>query len=383
MINPNHGNQVFDVTQFGAVPDGRTNNVNAFLNAWNAACNLGSSATFLIPRGVFFVGPISFKGPCNNDQSPRVEIRGLVKAPEDPYAVKSIGWIEFRSLTGLVVTGGGMLDGQGSESWKLATAPGSNFRKNRPITLRLIKLKNSYLESLTLLNSKGFHMAVHHSDFVRLRNFRIMAPKYSPNTDGCHISGSKFIDLGDFKVGTGDDCVSVGPGSNNISITGVTCNPGHGISIGSLGKYPNEQDVVGVTVRNCTVANSDNGVRIKTWPGSQQSAARDFIFEDIIVNNVSYPIIIDQGYCSKTKCENKPASLVQISNVVFRNIRGNAMKAQGVKVQCSNSVPCKNVQLEKINLEHIDNGMRLGASTFCSNMLGGFFGEMKPNPCQL
>ncbi|KAK2662999.1 hypothetical protein Ddye_001573 [Dipteronia dyeriana] len=41
----------------------------------------------------------------------------------------------------------------------------------------------------------------------------------------------------------------IGDGSKKISITKVTCGPGHGISVGSLGKYNNEEPVVGVTVR--------------------------------------------------------------------------------------------------------------------------------------
>ena len=40
------------------------------------------------------------------------------------------------------------------------------------------------------------------------------------------------------------------------------------LGVGSLGKYHNEQPVIGVTVRNCTLTNTMNGVRVKTWPSS-------------------------------------------------------------------------------------------------------------------
>lgn len=35
-------------------------------------------------------------------------------------------------------------------------------------------------------------------------------------------------------------------------VSDVFCGLGHGISVGGLGKYPKEEGVVGLTVRNCT-----------------------------------------------------------------------------------------------------------------------------------
>lgn len=72
-------------------------------------------------------------------------------------------------------------------------------------------------------------------------------------------------------------------------------------SVGSLGKYKNELDVDGIFVKNCTIRNTTNGARIKTWGGSGPSKASNIIYEDIIMENVQNPIIIDQHYGSKTK----------------------------------------------------------------------------------
>jgi hypothetical protein len=71
-------------------------------------------------------------------------------------------------------------------------------------------------------------------------------------------------------------------------------------SVGSLGKYPDEKDVRGIVVTNCTLRNADNGVRIKTWGGSPPSQASNILFQDIIMDNVKRPIIIDQTYGSKS-----------------------------------------------------------------------------------
>ncbi|KAI9178495.1 hypothetical protein LWI28_027241 [Acer negundo] len=123
------------------------------------------------------------------------------------------------------------------------------------------------------------------------------APEESINTDGIHISRSSGIKVLESNIKTGDDCVSLGDGCSDITIERVTCRPGHGISVGSLGKYEKEDPVTGVTVRNCTITGTMNGVRIKTWPDSFEGIVSNMHFEDIIVNNVGNPVLIDYAYC--------------------------------------------------------------------------------------
>lgn len=64
---------------------------------------------------------------------------------------------------------------------------------------------------------------------------------------------------------SGDDCVSIQTGCSNVYIHNVNCGPGHGISIGSLGKDHTKACVSNITVRDVTMHNTMNGVRIKTW----------------------------------------------------------------------------------------------------------------------
>lgn len=89
----------------------------------------------------------------------------------------------------------------------------------------------------------------------------------------------------------------------------VRCGPGHGISIGSLGGGPKEEDVSGIAVRNCTFFGTENGVRIKTWARNYASSASNITFQQITMNNVRNPIIIDQQYCPSGNCKKVPISL--------------------------------------------------------------------------
>lgn len=131
------------------------------------------------------------------------------------------------------------------------------------------------------------------------------APENSPNTDGIHIGRSKQIYITDSIIQTGDDCISIGDGVEEIHVKNVVCGPGHGISVGSLGKNQNEEPVTGIYIENCTLINTMNGIRVKTWPNSFQTIVSDMHVKDIHVQNVSNPIIIDQNYCPWNKCSLK------------------------------------------------------------------------------
>ena len=167
--------------------------------------------------------------------------------------------------------------------------------------MKLSGVNTARISKITSSNSKFFHFGVHECRDVTFDHVTIIAPADSPNTDGIHISKSSGITIMHSVIGTGDDCISLGPGSKFINITDVQCGPGHGISIGSLGKYPNEEDVSEVTIRDSTFVGTDNGVRIKTWSTSFSSSVSKIAFLNLEMKDVKNPIIIDQKYC--TDCD--------------------------------------------------------------------------------
>ncbi|KAL8481460.1 hypothetical protein ACS0TY_027824 [Phlomoides rotata] len=117
-------------------------------------------------------------------------------------------------------------------------------------------------------------------------------------------------------IRTGDDCISIGQGSINVTITKIRCGPGHGFSVGSLGKLADEKDVQGVIVKNCSLTGTMNvqdvsSFRIKTYPASSPSKASGMLFQDIVIQDVKNPIIIDQHYGSRSSMP----SMVNVSDI--------------------------------------------------------------------
>ncbi|KAM0914998.1 hypothetical protein ACQ4PT_011148 [Festuca glaucescens] len=345
------GRQVFDVMDFGAIADGETDDSKAFVRTWTKACASPGRPSVVVPKGEYRLHPMVFRGPCKGYMELR--LAGVLRAPDDLAAFRgSHEWINFANVDGLLVTGGGTFDGRGASSWHLNECPRNPNCKPLPVSIKLGCVRNVTITGVTSLDSKFFHVIIIGSQDVAIHRVTIRAPRDSPNTDGVHIQGSSDVRITDTAVAPGDDCVSVGPGSADITVSGVSCGPGHGISVGSLGRRPGEEDVHGLRVSNCTFAGTTNGVRIKTCragvrPGSVVSG---LVFEDIVMRKVRNPIIIDQEYCpySSTSCRHESPqlpSVVKISDVKFKNIRGVSATQVAVKLSCSGASPCHGLEL--------------------------------------
>ena len=171
--------------------------------------------------------------------------------------------------------------------------------------IRFDYVTNSKVQDITSKDSKYFHINLLGCKKLQFQHVTITAPANSPNTDGIHVGRSSQITITNADIGTGDDCISFGDGTQDITVNQVTCGPGHGINVGSLGKYQNEEPISGIKVTGATLSNTNNGVRIKTWPASSSRVASDIQFEDVVMNNVANPIIIDQNYCPNSQCSNE------------------------------------------------------------------------------
>lgn len=107
---------LYNVQDFGARPDGRTDSAQSFLKAWSAACSSSHPATIHVPGGRFLISQASFHGPCRNTAI-KFLIDGAIVAPSiygrhgDPSE-----WIGFDNVIGVSIEGG-TLDGKGSPLW--------------------------------------------------------------------------------------------------------------------------------------------------------------------------------------------------------------------------------------------------------------------------
>ncbi|XP_040943776.1 exopolygalacturonase [Gossypium hirsutum] len=292
---------------------------------------------------------------------------------------KAKTWLGFRYVDNLIMKGGGTLDGQGQSAWPFNQCHKNNNCQALPISVKFDFVTNSRIKSIRSIHSKNAHFSFFGCTNINISNVELLAPDYSPNTDGIKMGSSSNIRISYSKISTGDDCIAILSDSSNIDISNVYGGPGHGISIGSLGKYTNEKNVNGVSVRKCTLNGTDNGIRIKSWESPISITASNFLFQDIFMYNVRNPIIIDQTYCPHPPCNRQTASHVQIRDVTYRNIFGTSSSEIAVSMQCSKKFPCKNIVMTDIKFGH--HGIKKSLKSYCSYVNGRSFGRQYPPPC--
>ncbi|XP_015580830.1 polygalacturonase [Ricinus communis] len=365
---------IYNVSSYGAKPDGTTDSTEAFIAAWKQACSSLEPTTIYVPLGRFLLRNVAFRGKCRNNAI-QIRIDGMLVAPSDYRVIgHSENWLLFENVDGVSFFGG-VLDAQGTGLWNCkATA------KNCPsgaTSLRFTNANNIEIKGLSSLNSQLFHIVLHGCQNVKMEGVKVSAPGQSPNTDGIHVQLSSAITILNSIIGTGDDCVSVGPGTSHLWIENIACGPGHGISIGSLGKEFHEPGVQNVTVKTVTFTGTENGVRIKAWARPSTGFARNISFQNAIMKNVHNPIVIDQNYCPhKRNCPHQ-GSGIKISNVCYQNIYGTSATEVAMRFDCSKKNPCTGIRLQNVVLTYKNQP----ADASCTNADGTASGLVNPASC--
>ncbi|XP_028779116.1 probable polygalacturonase At1g80170 [Neltuma alba] len=373
--------RVLSVAQYGAEGDGHHNDTKAVEEVWKTACAMSGRITILFPpEKEFLIYPIDMGGPCRSKIT--LKILGTISAPKDPEVWDGLNprkWLYFHGLKYLTLEGKGKINGMGQKWWDRSckTKPSNPCRPAPTVSNHFYKCKNLKVGELTILNSQQMHMAFNNCMRVVASKLAVLAPASSPNTDGIHISRTKGIEVKDSLIRTGDDCISIVRNSSQIKIRNISCGPGHGISIGSLGKNGSWEKVENVMVSESYLYQTDNGVRIKTWQGGDGFASK-ITFKNIVMENVSNPIIIDQFYCdSPHPCRNQ-TSAVKVENISFIGIRGTSATEEAIKFACSDDSPCERLYLEDI---YLTLGFGGNIRSYCWQAHGYTNGRVYPPHC--
>ncbi|KAG6741213.1 hypothetical protein POTOM_054445 [Populus tomentosa] len=327
----------FSVLSYGAKPDGKTDSTKAFAAAWAHACASTQPATISVPKGSFSLGQVRFQGPCKN-RAILLRIDGTLVAPSDYKVIGNAkNWLIFEHVNGVTVSGG-TLDGQGAGLWSCKNS--GNGCPRGATSLEFTNSNNIAITGLASLNSQLFHIVINGCQNVKVQGVKVSAAGNSPNTDGIHVQSSTGVTILNSRIGTGDDCVSIGPGTSSLWIENVACGPGHGISIGSLGKESQEAGVQNVTVKTATFTESQN-------------------------------------YCPGEKNCPGQVSGVKISDVTYQDIHGSSATEVAVKFDCSKKYPCTGIKLEDVKLTYKNQP----AEASCSNAGGVASGLVQPTSC--
>jgi polygalacturonase len=317
------------ITEFGAVPDGKTLNTEAIAKAIAALAEKGGGR-LIVPPGLWLTGPIGLKSHVEL----HLEEGALVQFQPDyslypPIQLDMKGRprtvatspIHGESLEDIAITGKGVMDGSGDawrpvkkykmteNQWKQLLAKTNSFLeesgniwwpsreakeregkegRNRPNLLKLVNCRRVLLEGVTFQNSPCWNLTPTLCEDLTLRNVSVRNPWYSQNGDGLDIENCRNVVLRGSRFDVGDDGICLKSGANeegrriavpteNVLIEDCVVYHAHGgVTIGS----EMSAGVRNVRVNNCIFIGTDLGLRFKSQRG------RGGVVEKIYISNV-------------------------------------------------------------------------------------------------
>lgn len=260
----------FDVRKFGAVPDGRTLNTQAFASAIEACVSAGGG-TIDVPAGMWLTGPIELQSNvCLNLErgallqlSDRLEDFPMVPRDGDSsrgFLVASP--ISAHDARNIAITGKGIIDGAGevwryvlrekqtAREWRTLISGGgvvttdsaqwwpsqealdgeqylrtlhatnphpgrADFAKAkqflRPDLVRFVRCDGILLDGPTFRNSPRYHIHPIQSENIVIRDVTVLTPWFAMNGDGIDLSACRRVIVFNSMLDVGDDGLCLKP----------------------------------------------------------------------------------------------------------------------------------------------------------------------------
>ena len=323
---PKFPNRDFDVTRYGAKPDGKTDCTAAFRQAIEEA-NRAGGGRVVVAEGVCLTGAIHLKSNVNLVVRKGATIRFDTDPKLYPIVLTRFEGLECMNYSPFIyaldqenvaVTGGGTLDGQANAEhwwpWARKRGPdGENQRKARaalgemaekgvpvaerkfgdggylrPMFVQPYRCTNVQIEDLTIVNSPMYEMHPVLCKNVTVRNVAVSS--HGPNNDGCDPESSVDVLIDGCTFDTGDDCIAIKSGRNadgrrlhapseNLIVQNCTMKDGHGgVTMGS----ECSGDIRNVFAQDCRM-DSPHLERVLRF---KNNAMRGGVIEHVYVRNV-------------------------------------------------------------------------------------------------
>ncbi|KAL5365184.1 putative exopolygalacturonase A [Aspergillus floccosus] len=290
------------------------------------------------------------------------------KAFKYKFQTSSLFWRFGGRNVNIYGDGKGVIDGMGQFWW---SAMAKNKTVTRPILLGTDGLHHATISGLTMLNAPNWFNLISNSSDILITDMTLLvgdSPKEAPakNTDGWDTYRSSNIVIQNSRIVNTDDCVSFKPNSTQIIVQNLDCTGSHGISVGSLGQYQGETDIVeDVYVYNVTMRDASDLARIKVWPGVPPESTgstsggglgrvRNVTWDAMYSENNDWVIQLTQCYyaINQTMCDRYPASL-EIEDITFTNFEGTTSKKYDPQIGtlvCSSPEVCHDISASDIRV---------------------------------
>ena len=370
-----HAERVCNVQNYGAKPDGTTMDTQAIQHAIDSCAAKGCGIVRL-SGGTFLTGPIVLKSHITLDITKGSTLLGTQNMADYPQA-EELRQKAYEPLIGakdavdVTIRGGGTINGAGQPWWKAVYSHvKSRFTAaQRPRLILLDHCKHVLIENMTIENSPSWTVVPYYCDYVTIRNSKILAPPWSPNTDGIDPFSSHHVTITHMLINNGDDNVAIKSGqpgskgynspSTYIRVTDCTFIHGHGMSIGS----EVSGGVQHVYVSNIHFDETSHGIRVKSNRGRGGNIG-DFVFRNLSMKDVKQPIVITEYYPKipkHPKAEPMTPHTPRFHNITISNLTATGAHSAGIIIGLPES-PVRAFQLSNVHI-HAKTGMTISFAT--------------------
>ncbi len=385
--------QIFDITKYGAVGDGKTLNTPSIQKAIND-CTKNGGGMVLVPVGTFITGTINLKTNVNLHLEAGAVLKGSANLNDyTPYGKVHYGMLYTENAENVIIDGNGNIDGNGDVFFDLTkakkiewggtqyTRQKDNFRKvfdggigdgpivpkDRPYQMIIFSnCKRVTVKEVFITTPSFWTMLFADCDGVVVDGIRLWTNMLAPNADGIDIASCNNVTLNNCDIRAGDDAIAIVgydshfecPGfkklrhvSKNINITNCNLQSySSGIRIG----YFDQNPVSNINISNCNITNSTRGIGI--------FLRDDGSLENISVNNVVIETKLRTGdwwgngepiHISAVRGKDTSLALGKIKNVSFSNII--CKSENGILIYGSKESIIENVSFRNIVFNLIDS----------------------------
>lgn len=362
---------IYNVLDFGAFGDGRTNDQIAIQKAIDECALTGG--TVLLEKGVFVTGQLNLVNDMVLFIDPTALLLGIQSNSEIDYPHHIIETnypnrmkddCQRRLLYGnhienVTITGGGKIDGQGDfEKWNDFSEGGIDklgTEKDRPSILAFVGCKNITVSNLFLEKPACWTQVYIESDSIKIKGLKINTGHLIPNRDGIDIVDCHNVIIEDCKIKSEDDGIVFKSGSEygckdvivrNCEIDKLNIPAGNCFKLGTdgLGYFMNFE-VSGLTLLN---AKKNSAFVIESMDGA---IIDNLNFRDCQISGCGQAFFIMLADRKRT-VPGRRARIGAISNILFSNISGNSFTKHypsiitGIKGHNIQNVKFENVELE-------------------------------------
>ncbi len=398
-------NKEYDISDFGAIADGKTLNTKVFQQAIET-CAQNGGGRVVVPEGKYLTGAIHLESNVNLYLEDHAEILFSTNPDDYPMVRTSFEGTELMNYspfiyannkTNVAITGKGTLNGQSSAKnwWSWCGKEEYGWKKGMPSQadplnrLRLVDMAENGLPVEERIFGEGHYLRPNFLEFFECSNVLIKEVKikdvpfwiihpmksknviidgvtitsHGPNNDGCDPEYSKNVLIKNCSFNTGDDCIAIKAGrdadgrrvaikSENIIVQNCKMFDGHGgVTIGS----EISAGVSTVFVENCQMSspNLDIAIRVKT-NSRRGGLIENFNVRNLEIGQVKEAVLkVDMFYAVHG---NQTGDFIpRVQNIFMKNIKVKNGGKYGILARGYATSPIENVLLDDVVIEKTDS----------------------------